>query len=94
MGEWALAVEFIDKAIALDPKDHSYIMDKADIYYEAGQIETAIEQMGDYIELEPDWFGGYYKRGWYKDNIQDVDGSIEDYSMAIELQPDYAYAMF
>ncbi len=93
MGEWALAVENIDKAMALDPNDHSYIMDKAEIYYEAGQIETAIAQLGDYIELEPDWFGGYYKRGWYKDNIQDIDGAIEDYSMAIELQPDYAYAM-
>ncbi len=93
MGEWSLAVENVDKAIIMDPREYSYIMDKADIYYEAGQIETAIEQMGDYIELEPDWFGGYYKRGWYKDNIQNVDGAIEDYSMAIELQPDYAYAM-
>ena len=59
MGEWASAIEYMDKAISLDPKDTDYVLYKANIYYEAGQIQTAIEVMDQYIELVPDYAGGY-----------------------------------
>ena len=93
MGEWASAIEYMDKAIALAPKDTDYILYKANIYYEAGQIETAIEVMDQYIEAVPDYAGGYYRRGWYKDNIKDIDGAIEDYTTSITLDSDYPYAI-
>ena len=93
MGEWASAIEYMDKAIALDPKDTDYILYKANIYYEAGQIQTAIEVMDQYIELVPDYAGGYYRRGWFKDNIKDIDGAIEDYTTSITLDSDYPYAI-
>lgn len=41
---------------------------------------------------DPEFYGGYYRRGWYKDNSKDIDGAIEDYSMSIILEPGYAYA--
>lgn len=93
MGEWASAIEYMDKAIALDPKDTDYILYKANIYYEAGQIQTAIEVMDQYIETVPDYAGGYYRRGWFKDNIKDIDGAIEDYTTSITLDADYPYAI-
>ena len=93
MGEWASAIEYMDKAIALDPKDTDYILYKANIYYEAGQIQTAIEVMDQYIEAVPDYAGGYYRRGWFKDNIKDIDGAIEDYTTSITLDADYPYAI-
>lgn len=93
MGEWASAIEYMDKAIALDPKDTDYILYKANIYYEAGQIQTAIEVMDQYIEVVPDYAGGYYCRGWFKDNIKDIDGAIEDYTTSITLDSDYPYAI-
>ena len=93
MGEWASAIEYVDKAIALDPKDTDYILYKANIYYEAGQIQTAIEVMDQYIEAVPDYAGGYYRRGWFKDNIKDIDGAIEDYTTSITLDADYPYAI-
>ena len=93
MGEWASAVEYMDKAITLDPKDTDYVLYKANIYYEAGQIKTAIEVMDQYIDAVPDYAGGYYRRGWYKDNIKDIDGAIEDYTTSITLDPDYPYAI-
>lgn len=93
MGEWASAIEYMDKAIALDPKDTDYILYKANIYYEAGQIQTAIEVMDQYIEVVPDYAGGYYRRGWFKDNIKDIDGAIEDYTTSITLDSDYPYAI-
>jgi clan AA aspartic protease (TIGR02281 family) len=93
MGEWASAIEYMDKAISLDPKDTDYVLYKANIYYEAGQIQTAIEVMDQYIELVPDYAGGYYRRGWFKDNIKDIDGAIEDYTTSITLDSDYPYAI-
>ena len=93
MGEWASAIEYMDKAISLDPKDTDYVLYKANIYYEAGQIQTAIEVMDQYIELVPDYAGGYYRRGWFKDNIKDIDGAIEDYTPSITLDSDYPYAI-
>lgn len=93
MGEWASAIEYMDKAISLDPKDTDYVLYKANIYYEAGQIQTAIEVMDQYIEMVPDYAGGYYRRGWFKDNIKDIDGAIEDYTTSITLDSDYPYAI-
>lgn len=93
MGEWASAIEYMDKAISLDPKDTDYVLYKANIYYEAGQIQTAIEVIDQYIELVPDYAGGYYRRGWFKDNIKDIDGAIEDYTTSITLDSDYPYAI-
>ena len=93
MGEWASAIEYMDKAISLDPKDTDYVLYKANIYYEAGQIQTAIEVMDQYIELVPDYAGGYYRRGWFKDNIKDIEGAIEDYTTSITLDSDYPYAI-
>lgn len=93
MGEWASAIEYMDKAISLDPKDTDYVLYKANIYYEAGQIQTAIEVMDQFIELVPDYAGGYYRRGWFKDNIKDIDGAIEDYTTSITLDSDYPYAI-
>ena len=93
MGEWASAIEYMDKAISLNPKDTDYVLYKANIYYEAGQIQTAIEVMDQYIELVPDYAGGYYRRGWFKDNIKDIDGAIEDYTTSITLDSDYPYAI-
>lgn len=60
--------------------------------YESGNTKDAIVESGKYINHYPDYFGGYYRRGWFKDNSNDTDGAIEDYTMAIVLQPDYAYA--
>lgn len=86
------ALQYIDYAIELDSTDNDYFMHKADVLYELGQTEKAIAQMGVYISRKPEYFGGYYRRGFFKDNIQDYGGAIEDYSMSIALDPEYAYS--
>lgn len=92
LGDFQSALQYIDYAIELDSTDNDYIMQKADILYEIGKTDEAIAQMGVYISRAPEYFGGYYRRGFFKDNTQDYDGAIEDYSMAIALVPDYAYS--
>lgn len=92
MGDFASALKHIDNAIALDSTNYDYVMKKADLLYESGNAKDAIIELGKYISHYPDYFGGYYRRGWFKDNSKDTYGAIEDYTMAIVLRPDYAYA--
>ena len=92
IGDYASALQHIDNAIALDSTDYDNVMAKADILYESGDAKAAILELDKYVAHYPEYYGGYYRRGWYKDNSSDVDGAIEDYTMTIVLQPDYAYA--
>lgn len=92
IGDYASALQHIDNAITLDSTNYDNVMAKADILYESGDAKAAILELSKYVAHYPEYYGGYYRRGWYKDNSSDVDGAIEDYTMAIVLQPDYAYA--
>lgn len=43
------------------------------------------------IEQNPEEYFPYYRRGWFKDHLGKIDDAIEDYTMAITLQPNDAY---
>lgn len=92
MGASKSALEYIDMAQRLDSTDYDYVYDKADILYYGGDVDGAIKEMGRYIDRYPEYYGGYYRRGFYLDNANRVDEAIEDYTMAITLQPDFAYS--
>ena len=79
-------------AIEADSTDYDYVLEKADLLYETGKTASAVLQLTKYINHYPDFYYGYYRRGFYKDNTNDVDGAIEDYSMSIVFEPKYAYA--
>lgn len=92
MGDYKKALHFIDESIAIDSAKAIYINEKANLYYYLGNTDKAIEQIGLYIEKEPESHWGYYRRGFYKDNIHDVEGAIDDYTTCIMWEPDFAYA--
>lgn len=91
MGDYNMALEYIDQALSMDSTRYSYLNAKANILDNAGRTPEAIETISKYIEYTPESFFGYYRRGWMKDHSGDIDGAIEDYTMAIALEPDYAY---
>jgi len=92
VGEYSLGLESIDQALRMDSTEMSYYSEKADILYEMGRTNEAIEAYSKYIKMNPEFSGGYYRRGFIKDNANMVDGAIEDYTTAIVLNPNYAYA--
>lgn len=92
LGDYELALDNINRAAELDPEDVNYVGTKADLLYDMGKGQEAIETYDNYINAYPEYFGGYYRRGFMKDNLNDIDGAIEDYSTAIVLNSDYAYA--
>ena len=92
LGDYPSALEYIDYAIELDSTDYDYVLEKADLLYESGNTQEALLQLSKYINKYPDFYYAYYRRGFFKDNTKDTDGAIEDYTMAIALEPKYAYA--
>jgi len=92
IGIWTSAIEYIDKAITIDSQASHLLLDKANIYYNAGQMDYAISTVTQFIDKNPDEAHGYYRRGWFKDNIKDIQGAIEDYTTSITLAPEpYTY---
>ena len=92
LGDYSSALSNIDISLKTDSANSDYIMEKAEILYELGRVDEAIAEMGKYISLDRTFFYGYYRRGFFKDNTADYDGAIEDYTIAIALEPTYAYA--
>lgn len=92
LGDYELALDHINRAAEMDPDDANYVSVKADLLYDMGKGKEAVEAYDIFINADPEFWGGYYRRAYFKDNLQDVDGAIEDYSMAIALNPGFAYA--
>lgn len=92
LGDYDKALEYCNQAIALDSVKANYLYEKANILDNAGRTLEAIKTMSDYIANTPDEPAGYYQRGWFKDHSGDIEGALEDYTMAITLQPNVAYA--
>lgn len=93
MGDYKTALKYCDDAVELGYGDNADLtMIRANIFYDTGKVKEAIAEIGKYINTYPDFFGGYYLRGWYRDNMHDITGAIDDYSMSISLAPEYAYS--
>lgn len=92
LGNYPMALQYIDMAIAQDSTDDDLIMSKADLLYDSGEGKKAVAEMSRLVARRPDYYGGYYRRGFFKDNMQDIEGAIEDYTYAVTLKEDYAYA--
>lgn len=91
MGDYAHALEYIDYAIEMDSTDVDDIQRRADALFYLGRMEECLQTMDKYVEETPDFFGGYSVRGLYKMHNGDLEGALEDYSMAIALEPETSY---
>ena len=92
MGEYEKALDYINFTLQIDSTDNSFVFTKADLLYEIGKTNEAISELDKVISAKPEFYYGYYRRGFYKDNNNDIDGAIEDYTTSIVLEPSYAYA--
>ncbi len=90
MGNYTKALDYYNKAIAIDSTDTYYLAYKADVLNSSGRNAEAIETMSEYIALKPGKSFPYLKRGLYKEDSGDIDGAIEDYTVGITLFPQYA----
>ena len=92
LGNYDAALSSINQALNMDSTDLSYIARKANIYYEMGDVKSAIAEWDKVLAAQPEYGFGYYRRGWFKELAGDMDGAIEDLSMSVVLDPEYSYA--
>ena len=90
--EWDNALLYIDKAISFDKDDLRYLAEKASILWYSDRLKEAIAVETKCIEAQPNHYFHYYRRGWYRDLNDDIDGALEDYTECLSKNPDYAYA--
>lgn len=92
LGEYAKAYELLIKYEQLIDDEEYVIQTKAGILGEGGDVEGAIMEWCKLIERHPDYYGVYYMRAFYEDNSNQTEAALEDYNMAIILDPNYAYS--
>lgn len=92
LGDYEAALTGISQALNMDSTNLSYMTLKANIYYEKGDVQSAISEWDKVLVAHPEYGFGYYRRGWFKELAGNMDGAVEDLSMSIVLDPEYSYA--
>ena len=92
LGEYDEALSNINQSLNMDTTDLSNMARKANIYYEMGNVKSAIAEWDKVLTAQPEYGFGYYRRGWFKELDGDMDGAIEDLSMSIVIDPEHSYA--
>ena len=93
MGDYPNALRHQHYIFDADSTDANAMMQIADIYNEMDSVDLAIDWATKAINLHPDQSSWYYRRGWYADKAGRWDEAIDDYTMAITINPRYAYAL-
>ena len=92
MGDFESSLNAINEGIESDSTDVSLIYLKAHTLDDYGRAEESIAEFTHLIELAPDAVQGYTGRAWVKQHNNDVDGAIEDYTMATMVDPSYVFS--
>lgn len=92
LGENEQALDYINRAISINPDEAEDLEYKSLYLYENGQSDDAIAAISAYIEKVPDDYEGYYRRAFYEGNANKTDDAIDDYTTSITLNPQDAYS--
>ena len=91
LGNYEEALANINQALNMDSTDVNFLAQKANIYYENGNAKAAVAEWNKVLAMQPEYGFGYYRRGWFKELSGDLEGGLEDLSMAIVLEPKEPY---
>ena len=91
--EYEKAIENMDKAVELNPKDSGYIYNRAKMHYQFKNYPKALSDCDVAIRLEPQ--SDYYTlRAGIKQKTDDIEGALADVNRSIELAPNDAKVYF
>lgn len=92
-GEKEKATELMKKARAASPDDKSLMYAEAELYYTSGDMTNYKKIISELIKSDPNNPDLYYNLGVASSRNGEKVEAMEYYSMAIELNPDYAEAL-
>jgi SpoVK/Ycf46/Vps4 family AAA+-type ATPase len=87
-GEFEKAIRLYNEAILRDRVD-KYFFNRGLCYACLERYEEAKDDILRVLELKPDFADAWYILGLAKEYMQDLDGALQDYDKALELNPDH-----
>jgi tetratricopeptide (TPR) repeat protein len=87
----ALAMEEFTRAIELDPEYYYAYINRAQVYYQNGELESCLADYNNAIELNPDNVYWTIERGFLYLELGDQEKAIIDLERARELGVPYEY---
>ncbi len=94
LGQHAVAVEYMGRAITLSPDVASYRVDCGNSLKEQGKLDEAVACYRRALELKPDYAEAHYNLGNTLNDQGKLDEAVACYRRAVELRPDYAKAHY
>jgi tetratricopeptide (TPR) repeat protein len=92
--QFFIAQNYLDKAIALQPKRYQWLLDKADVCQSLGdhvQAKAALEKL---LAVDPYSIEALYKLAVLLEFYRhDYDGAIKVYEEIVQIDPDYVAAL-
>ena len=93
-----MAMQMINAGLEKDPSNGQLILEKVNAYLKEGKGAEAIEDLNTLKELDPNNASLYFVLGTiYGDEekeVYDADKAVENYTRAIEINPDYFDAIY
>ena len=84
------AIEYLNKAIKLQPNNSETYNMRGNIYFNLGQNQFALDDFSKAIHLNPNNADTYNNRGSVYDKLGQYQHEIEDFNDAIRLNPNDA----
>ncbi len=93
-GQSEVAVEYINRAIALQPKNGVYHKNLAVVYQKTGRLAEAADRYRAVLELNPQQAEIHYKLALVLRQLGQVEAAISGFQAVLELQPDNIQANY
>jgi len=92
--QFFIAQSYLDKAIALQPKQYQWLLDKADICQSVGEHAMAKQALEQLLAVDPYSIEALYKLAVLLEFYQhDYDAAASVYEKLIKIDPDYVAAL-
>jgi tetratricopeptide (TPR) repeat protein len=91
-GDWAAAVEYFRKGVALAPERAALHHQLGTALFYTGDRSGAVEQFQEAVRLAPTFAKAHYSLGVIQESIGQHQQAVKFFSSAVAAQPDYAEA--
>ncbi|MGB8953507.1 MAG: tetratricopeptide repeat protein [Candidatus Aminicenantales bacterium] len=85
--EFSKAQEYLKKAVDLFPSDHALAYNVAEIFFQAGQVDQAIEYYTLSSKIKPDWPNAWLKLGYAHVNKGNFEEAIKYFQKFLDSAP-------
>ncbi|MBC8304090.1 MAG: tetratricopeptide repeat protein [Pelagibacterales bacterium] len=90
--DFSSALDFINKAIKINPNFAEAYNEQGNALTELKQLQLAIKSYDQAIKLNPKYTDAYYNKGLVLHELKRIELAIENYDQAIKINPNHVYS--